>query len=95
MNVLHAFWLPEPAGAFRQDGAFHLWVGTSEPLPEPPSPQHHPRQLPAKDWQSLATEWDMDAASGTFVECGLPLPGDSHGPTASAGSGSGASAAGA
>ncbi len=55
MRVLHAFWLPDPAGEPVQSGALRLWC---EATPSPPGGRQprstrHPLQLPQAQWPAL------------------------------------------
>jgi hypothetical protein len=74
MKILHTFWLPEPTDAFVQQGNFRLWVETAETPHKPPSLSRHPRQLPAKDLNSLMAELGMTGNPKLTGEFTLALP---------------------
>lgn len=74
MNILHTFWLPEPADQFVQGGEFRVWVESSEPLLKRSAKPRHPRHLPSRELQALLAELKIDAAPGQFVSQELVLP---------------------
>ncbi|MBD2464255.1 DEAD/DEAH box helicase [Oscillatoria sp. FACHB-1407] len=56
MQILHGTWIPQKDGEFIQQGAFYLWVETTEQKRfRKPNPRH-PRQLVAADLATLLTQ---------------------------------------
>ncbi|QYO63463.1 hypothetical protein [Leptolyngbya sp. 7M] len=56
MQILHGTWIPEADDAFTQDGAFYLWVETTERHKFRQPSQRHPYQLVAPDLAELLTQ---------------------------------------
>jgi superfamily II DNA or RNA helicase len=77
MNIFHAFWRPDPADAFVQNGAFHLWVETSDPQAKQPSKAHHPRHLPVRELLALLAGMKIPAVQAQCADLEFALP--SHG----------------
>jgi SNF2 family DNA or RNA helicase len=48
LEILHAFWRPEPGNGFLQPGRFHLWLETPTPASKR-TPGAHPRQRRGKE----------------------------------------------
>ena len=48
MQILHGTWIPQPTVDFIQQGAFYLWVETTEKNRFRKTSQQHPRQLVAE-----------------------------------------------
>ncbi len=80
MNILHAFWQPEPTEAFAQVGNFLLWVETAETLQKPASPSQHPRQLPKLKMKSMFAELGIVGEPGLSVTASLSLPSSNNTP---------------
>ena len=53
MKILHGTWIPQPGEEFIQQGAFYIWVETTEQKQFRQSTQRHPRQIPAADLATL------------------------------------------
>ena len=53
MKILHGTWIPQPGEEFIQQGAFYIWVETTEKKQFRQSTQRHPRQIPAADLATL------------------------------------------
>jgi len=64
MQILHGTWIPAAGDAFVQQGAFYLWVETTERQQFRQSSQRHPQQVVAADLVVLLEK-----------ELGLQLPG--------------------
>lgn len=56
MQILHGTWIPEAEEAFTLNGAFYLWVETTERKPFRKPSQRHPRQLVAAELVNLLTQ---------------------------------------
>jgi SNF2 family DNA or RNA helicase len=55
MKILHGTWIPQPGEEFIQQGAFYLWVETTEQKQFHKPTQRHPRQSAAADLATLLT----------------------------------------
>jgi SNF2 family DNA or RNA helicase len=55
MKILHGTWIPQPPEEFIQQGAFYLWVETTEQKQFRKPTQRHPRQSAAADLATLLT----------------------------------------
>ena len=53
MKILHGTWIPQPGEEFIQQGAFYLWVETTEQKQFSKPTQRHPRQSAAADLATL------------------------------------------
>ncbi|QZZ22540.1 DEAD/DEAH box helicase [Leptothermofonsia sichuanensis E412] len=53
MKILHGTWIPETGGEFIQNGAFYLWVETTEQKKFRKDKQRHPRQLLQEELAAL------------------------------------------
>ncbi len=56
MKILHGTWIPQAGGEFIKNGAFYLWVETTERRRFRQPSQRHPRQLIAADLVALLTD---------------------------------------
>jgi len=56
MQILHGTWIPQAQEDFIQNGAFYLWVETTEHKQARKPTQRHPRQLAAADLVELLTK---------------------------------------
>jgi len=56
MKILHGTWIPQAGEEFIQNGAFYLWVETTEQKQFRKVTQRHPRQLVAADLVALLTD---------------------------------------
>ena len=88
MEILHAFWQPDPTDAFARGGRFRLWVETDQPLktastrkskqPKGQQPAPHPFALPKARWPELLKTLGLatarDAAERRLQACPVWLP---------------------
>ncbi|MBK1704616.1 DEAD/DEAH box helicase [Halochromatium glycolicum] len=88
MEILHAFWHPDPTDAFARGGRFRLWVETDLPpkpaaarkakQPKAQQPAPHPFALPKARWPELLETFGSattrDAAEGRLQPCPVWLP---------------------
>ncbi len=56
MKILHGTWIPQPGEEFIQQGAFYLWVETTEQKKFRQPTQRHPRQSAAADLATLLSK---------------------------------------
>jgi SNF2 family DNA or RNA helicase len=74
MNILHAFWHPEPTDAFLQDGDLQLWVESDRTAGNAVATSRHPRQLSAHDLSACLAELNIAIPAGQCASHALALP---------------------